>query len=218
LRRRLWFGPALIVPVILSGAFFARAPLTHAAHGSAPSRFDPYLHRTTGELADPVNLIFRGGDVDTVAQAVRRVLDWPQVQGSAMVFYDRGLTRDTAYQFGMDLGNGARQHLRLERIGTADGQPYVLAGVHRDDTLACGHVGHFFDQERDVVAGAFAAAGYHVTLRRLENTQPGPQCDGSFSAGDGTVAIIDLGDKPTTSLRAIAPVGGPFPPIDLALP
>lgn len=218
MRRRFWFVPALLAPVVVSGAFFAKTSLTHAARGTVPSRFDPYLHRTTGELADPVNLIFRGAAVDTVAKTVQRLLDWPQADGSAMIFYDHGLTRDTAYQFAMNLGAGARQHLRLERIGAAAGQPYVLAGVHRDDTVACGHVGRFFDQERDVVAGAFTAAGYRVTYRRLDNTQPGRQCDGSLTAGDGTVAIIDLGGTSLSSLRPIAPVGGPFPPIDLTLP
>jgi hypothetical protein len=218
LRRRYWFIPALIASVLVSGAFFVKASLTHAAHNSAPTTFDPYLHRPTGELADPVNLVFRGAGVDTVAQDVQRVLGWPKVDGSAMIFYDQGLTKETAYQFGLDLGNGARQHIRLEQSGTADGQSYVLAGVHRDDTVACGHVGHFFDQERDVVAGAFAAAGYSVTFHQYENTQPGRQCDGSLTAGNGTVAIIDLSGKPLSSKRALAPVGGPFPPIDLSLP
>jgi hypothetical protein len=218
LRRRLWFILAFLAPAVVAGALLANSSLTHAARSGGTTRFDPYLHRTNGDLADPINLIFRGTDEAAVAQTVQRVLGWSRVQGSAMFFYDQGSTHQTAWQFGFDLGQGSRLHMRLEQAGTAGGHPYVLAGVHRDDLVACGHVGHFFDQERDAVATAFSSLGYKVTIRRLDNTRPGLQCDGSLTAGDGTAAIIDLSSRALPAERALLPVGGPFPPFYLALP
>jgi hypothetical protein len=153
--------------------------------------FDPYLHRTSGALADPVNLIFRG-TLSQAEAAVPRVLGWQPVQGSMMVFYDHGQRLQTGAQFGLNLPGGSRFHLRLEAVTAAHGTKYVLAGVHRDDLAACGHVGHAFNAARDLVAGQFAQAGYTVTREYLGNTTPGRQCDGSFSAGDGSAAVIDL--------------------------
>jgi hypothetical protein len=162
-----------------------------ADDSDVPSQFDPYLHRTSGALADPVNLIFRGTE-EQVAAAIPRVVGWQTVQGSEMVFYDHGAHLATGPQFGLDLGGGSRYHLRLEAVGQEDGRTYVLSGAHRDDSVACGHVGRAFNQARDLVAGAFSAAGYPVTRLRLNNVEPGRQCDDSYTAGDGTVAVIDL--------------------------
>lgn len=162
-----------------------------ATDSGVPDSFDPYLHRTTGELADPVNLIFRG-TIDQAAAAVEKVLGWQAVAGSEMVFYDHGSQNPTALQFGFDLGNGSRYHIRLEAVQQQNGQTYVLSGVHRDDSVACGHVGRAFNLARDTVGTAFAAAGYSVRTIDLQNTSPGRQCDGSFTFGDGSAALIDL--------------------------
>jgi hypothetical protein len=171
--------------------FAASLGFAGAADNSVPGQFDPYLHRTSGELADPVNLIFRG-TMEQAAAAVPRVLGWQSVQGSEMVFYDHGAHFATGPQFGFDIGGGSRYHIRLEAVQDDDGQTYVLSGVHRDDSVACGHVGRAFDRMRDLVASAFTDAGYPVTTLHLGNSDPGRQCDGSFTFGDGTAAMIDL--------------------------
>jgi len=181
-----------IVALILS-ALFASGGFLHASSPTLPSSFDPYIHRAGGEPADPVNLIFRGADADTVAQVAQRVLGWPVVAGSAMDFIDRSHLHATAWQLGHDLPFGSRYHLRIESITAADGQSYTLAAVHRDDSVACGHVGRAFDQVRDIVAHDFADAGYRVSMVWLGNTNDGLQCDGSRTAGGGAAAIIDLG-------------------------
>ncbi|HLZ72001.1 MAG TPA: hypothetical protein VKV26_19015 [Dehalococcoidia bacterium] len=194
-RRRM----LLIVVVLgaLAVTCSAAAHLTLAGDRDS-SGFDAYLHRSSGALADPVNLIFRGSLSEAEA-AVPRVLGWQPVRGSMMVFYDRGEHRRTAAQFGMGLPGGSRYHLRLEAARNARGQAYVLAGVHRDDPAACGHVGRAFDAARDLVAGQFRQAGYTVGSLEPGNTRPGRQCDGSLSAGDGRIAVIDLSSAPAAT-------------------
>lgn len=179
--------------VLLLSALFASGGFLHASSTGLPGAFDPYIHRVGGEPADPLNLIFRGGDADTVARLTQQLLGWPVVAGSPMEFIDQDHPHPTAWQFGYDLGHGSRYHLRIEAIGAADGQSYTLAAVHRDDSVACGHVGRAFDQVRDIVAQAFENAGYRVTIVWLGNTNDGPQCDGSRTAGGGEAAIIDIG-------------------------
>ena len=89
-------------------------------------------------------------------------------------------------------GGGSRYHVRIETITPDDAQDYVLAAVHRDDSVRCGHVGVAFDETRDLIARAFADAGYTVSLVRLGNSQSATHCDGTRNAGDGTAAVIDL--------------------------
>ena len=179
--------------LLLISALLASGGFLHASSAGLPGAFDPYIHRSGGEPADPVNLIFRGAGADTVAQLAQRVLGWPVVAGSPMDFIDEEHIHPTAWQLGNDLGHGSRYHLRIESITVADGQSYPLAAVHRDDSVACGHVGRAFDQVRDIVAHGFADAGYHVTMVWLGNTNGGPQCDGSRTSGGGEAAIIDIG-------------------------
>jgi|SRR5579883_1117919 hypothetical protein len=190
-RRRLLIGFALFLLTAACAGFFGLTRRVGATNADTPGQFDPYLHRTDGALADPINLIFQGS-VDQAAAAVQAVLGWQPVDGSEMVFYDHGAHLDTAKQFGLDLGGGSRYHLRLEAVQDDGGQTYVLSGVHRDDSVACGHVGRAFNNMRDLVGNAFAAAGYKVTQVQLENTTPGRQCDGSFTFGDGIADIVTL--------------------------
>lgn len=210
--RRAWLPWMLASLLILVATPFALASLVHAADGDTTVRFDPYLHRTTGELADPVNLIFRGGDANLAADAVTRVLGWPLTRGSEMTFDDRGATRPTAVQFGHDLGAGSRLHIRIEAVEKVDGQTYVLAGVHRDDTMPCGHVGLAFNKARDLVAHSFAALGYSVSSEQLQNSLPGHQCDGRLTSGDGKAAVIDLGSRRMPAAAPIIPAGGLLAP------
>ena len=199
LRRFHRAGPFLVLAV----ALLLLAPVSLAVAGltgtpeAAPSaefvpNFDPYIYRMNGSAADPINLIFRVGDAERVAEAVQRVLGWRPVAGSPMLFRDRGQERPTVRHFGLVLGGGVRLHMRIEAITAADGQDYVLAAVHRDASVPCGHTGGAFDETRDLVAGAFAAAGYKVTRVRLGNTAAGRHCDGSTTGGDGAAAMIAL--------------------------
>ena len=200
--RRRWLL-LLVLFSALAVTCTTAARLALAGDQDHPSAaFDPYLHRTSGALADPVNLIFRGS-LSQAEATVPRVLGWQPVQGSMMVFYDHGQHLRTGAQFGFNLPGGSRYHLRLEAVAGVHGASYVLAGVHRDDLTACGHVGRSFNAVRELVAAKFAAAGYPVTREYLGNTTPGRQCDGSFTAGDGTAAVIDLTatDRPVSVSR-----------------
>lgn len=188
------------------------------ASGNDPSfNFDPYLHRPTGEMADPVNLIFRGGDLRSADEAMQRVMGWPHVHGGDMTFNDQQFTRATGVQLGLDLGGGSRWHMRIEAVENVDGQSYVLAGVHRDDTMPCGHVGLAFNEARNMVADSFSRVGYSASLVRLQNTLPGHQCDGRLTNGDGLAVMIDLGSHRLPVAAPLFPAGGFFAPLYLAL-
>lgn len=154
---------------------------------------DGYLYRATGERADPVNLILWGVDTRTVVEAITRVLGWQPIEGSPMTFIDQGQPLLTTHHFGLPAGAGARLHLRLASPSHNGAETYVLAAVHRDDPAPCGHVGRAFNEARDLVAQAFAAAGYAVITVRRGNTDPGGHCDGSLTMGDGQIAVIRLG-------------------------
>lgn len=179
--------------VLLVATLIATAGFTHANDSGLPGAFDAYIHRAnSGAAADPINLIFRGASADAVRQSAEQTLGWTVVAGSPMDFIDGGQVRTSGWQLGYDLGQGSRYHMRIETVSAVDGQRYVLAAVHRDDTVACGHVGRAFDRAREVVAHAYATAGYAVSTVWLGNTTSGPQCDGSRTAGDGSAVIIDL--------------------------
>lgn len=195
MRSGSWLGWGLRIPLLLASLTFALTGLSRALGTDAPvlpNQFDAYLHRVSGALADPVNLVFLNADPNSAAAAVHQVLGWPVIAGSPMVFFDQGERNPTGWQLGSELTRSSRIHMRIETLPPDSTQSYVLAGVHRDAGTACGHVGGAFDEERDLVARAFASDGYAVTAQWRGNTQPGPQCDGSFTAGDGTIVFIDL--------------------------
>lgn len=194
-RPALWSLRIVLLLSSLSTALIGFTQATGTASSPVALQFDPYIHRVDGAPADPINLIFYGADADAVAAAVHRVLGWPVADGSPMLFVDQGITFKTAWQLAQPVSRSARFHLRIEAVGAAANQDYVLAAVHRDDDAACGHVGTAFDETRQRVATGFANAGYSVSEVRLGNTNSGPQCDGSFTAGDGTAAVIDLTDR-----------------------
>lgn len=207
---------AALVLLVSSLAVRTHFRTASASDSDLAGRFDPYLHRPgTGDLADPVNLVFRGGTPQQAAQAVEQVLGWTVTQGGDMTFTDAGQLHPTAVQIGSDLGWGARLHMRIEGATSADGQGYVLAGVHRDDMYGCGHIGHYFSEARDTVARGFAADGYTVTYLPLKNTAPGPQCNGTQTAGDGVAAIIDLASSTPPAQPPVLPAGHLLPPINL---
>lgn len=206
--RRLpwWLGVFALLAFVASTAALITVHMasgvTRASGLEVPTNFDPYVHRPDGRPADPINLIFLGADADKAATAFQAVLGWPAINANGMTFIDQGQSRPTARQFGLDLGGGSRFHVRIEADPAASAPippdpaapgHYALAAVHRDDSVSCGHIGEAFDDVRNMVGEAFARAGYSVTRMPLGNTTPGQQCDGSFSAGDGIVLIIDLG-------------------------
>lgn len=188
--RRGLYLPAILA--LFAIAVIAFPKVTHTEASILPSQFDPYLHRTSGTLADPINLVFLHATPNSVAAAVHRVLGWPIVAGSPMIFVDQGVRHPTAWQLGLPETRGSRLHMRIEALAPDAKQTYVLAAVHHDQGAACGHVGGDFARERDLVARAFAAADYRVTDRIRGNTLSARQCDGSFTRGDGRIAYIDL--------------------------
>ncbi len=199
--RRLW-SSAVVVGVLLAALTVAglsaaggappEEPAATPALPTAPAGFAPYIHRASSAAADPVNLIFIGADPDTVSLLVQELLGWRLIPGSPMSFFIAGRARTTRWQLGADLPNGSRYHIRIQDVQAEDGQSYVLAAVHRDDTVACGHVGRGFDETRDLLGARFAEAGYPVHRVRLGNAHPGRHCDGSLTGGDGSALLVDL--------------------------
>lgn len=183
--RWMWGG---IAAAAMSVAVLGVAGRSAAQQGG----FDPYIRRENGARADPINLLFRGGNADDVAKTIEDVMRWRPVEGSAMSFLDGGRLLPTAQQLGLDLGPAARLHLRIEDAAPEDGREFVLASAHRDDSVKCGHVGRAFDDTRDMIARAFSAAGYSVEYVRLDNVAPARHCDGSLTGGDGDAVIINL--------------------------
>lgn len=173
------------------------AAAREADQPALPAGFDPYIYRENGTPADPVNLVFLRPNAETgqVVAVVQQVLGWREVDSAnttKMMFRDHAQGRATVRQLELPLAAGSRFHLRLEDVLATSGQGYVLAAVHRDDSVSCGHIGTAFNDMRDVVVRAFVAAGYPVTLVRQGNTGTGAQCDGSLTGGDGQIAVIDL--------------------------
>jgi hypothetical protein len=113
-----------------------------------------------------------------------------------MTFVDHDVPHATAVHMGVEFVSGARIHIRIEAIAAEDHQGYVLAAVHRDDPLPCGHVGRGVDEMRDFVARAFAAAGNAVENLPVGSSEPGPHCDGSRPVSDGIATVIDLTASP----------------------
>lgn len=212
--------PALLALAILllvaTAALRPHSRPVRASNSDLAGRFDPYLHRrATDALADPVNIIFLNATPDEAAHTAMQVLGWSETEGDQMIFIDGGEHRPVAYQIASDLGWGARLHMRIEG-GDNAATGYVLAGVHRDDTFGCGHVGHYFAEARDTVAQAFAREGYTVSTLYLGNTKPGPQCNGTSSAGDGVAAVIDLASSVPPVHPPALPAGHLLPVVNLS--
>lgn len=202
-----WFIGGLMGLITLPAALFAfdalstTTPAETSPHADTvdaslprelPRDFDSYIYRQNGVKADPVNVIFRGSDADKVAAAIERVLGWRPIRGSQMAFRRAAGTHVAVHQLGSLESEGSRVHIRIE-AGPSDGTAgYVLAAVHRDETVPCGHVGRAFDETRDLVARAFATAGYNTYPVDLGNREPGDHCDASRIGGDGHAVVIDL--------------------------
>lgn len=191
-------GVRRILQALLLLAAFA-VPLSRvvpSADAGIVPHSDLYLHRMNGAMADPVNVIFKGGNAATAAAAVQRVLRWKPASGSELQFWQQGQPAQTSTQLALDLGHGNRFHIRIEDAYTPNAAGEVLAGVHMDIRRTCGHIGGSFDDARDLVAHGFSSAGYPVTMISLGNTLPGRQCNGDMTGGDGWAAVIDLSGAP----------------------
>src|SRR6059058_5193681 len=119
--------PVLVVALLL--------PLLHVlpvADAGIVPRSDLYLHRLNGAPADPVNLIFAGGDTNAAAAAVQRVLGWRPASGSELLFWQEAEPALSSRQLALDLGHGSRFHIRIEQAYQPNPRGEVLAGVHLD--------------------------------------------------------------------------------------
>jgi hypothetical protein len=193
-RHRRWLLFGVLVPAVLVSAVFTISGFVGAQAPDTPAGFDPYIYRADGSPADPVNLIFRGTNSDGVAATVAQVLGWRFIQGSPMSFHLEDTAQPTAWQLGVDLGGGSRLHMRIQSVQDESEPGFVLAAVHQDDTVPCGHIGAKFDKIRDMVAQQFADAGHRVTELKIGNTRTGRHCDGTENGGDGIAVIIDLNE------------------------
>lgn len=177
--------------------------------------FGLYLRRSDGQSADPINVIFIG-EQDAAAVALRLAgrLLWVPIQGDDMAFTVKGNTRWAEVQLGTVAAGMLRKHIRIAGAASSERWgSYVLAGVHRDLAVSCGHVGFAFNEERDDLAAAMREAGYSVSWIQLGNDAPVQHCDGAVSHGDGWAAVIDLRrDRPIpTATPSPAPTPSPTP-------
>lgn len=186
---------SIVVAAIVAVSSLPAARQHRARADADYAEFAPYLQRGDGRAADPVNLIFLGEDqAPNIGLDLISVLHWSTVDGSLMSFMQKGRLLQTEVQLGDSLGGENRRHLRVAAVGPASPTwgPFALAGVHRDESVACGHVGRGYDEERNRVARAMEEDGYSVTWLWLGNSGPVRHCDGSLIHGDGYAAVIDL--------------------------
>jgi cell division septation protein DedD len=193
--------PPYTVTFLLAGFLLAIAvTFVVAGHGSAVAdepafEFAPYLRRSDGRNADPVNVIVAGdGDPAHVAAVFAGILRWTPIEGSDMAFIDHDKVRWADTQLGTVSEDGVRKHIRLAGAAAESKRwgPYTLASVHHDLTVPCGHVGLAFNEERDALAAAMRAAGYLISWMDLDNDGPVVHCNGAETRGDGWAVVIHL--------------------------
>lgn len=154
----------------------------------------PYLLRASGQRADPINLLFVGTtNVQAVAALIRDTLGWRSDSGSTMFFVQGNEIQPQDAQVASSEENGRRYHLRLKLgQGLVAGKPFILGAVHVDERAGCGHVGREFDAARDFLKAELAWSGLRVEVEPWNNTGPARHCDGSETAGDGLLAVVEL--------------------------
>jgi hypothetical protein len=171
-----------------------------AGRGSAAAdepafEFAPYLRRSDGRNADPVNVIFAGdGDSTRVAALMAGILRWTPIEGSDMAFVDHDKVRWADTQLGTIAEGGVRKHIRMAGAAAESKRwgPYTLASVHHDMVVPCGHVGLAFNEERDALAASMRSAGYLISWIDLDNDGPVTHCNGAETRGDGWAVVIHL--------------------------
>ena len=155
---------------------------------------NPYIARPTGQRADPVNIIFLGSnDVEAVSRVLSEAFGWRDGGGGNMLFAQRGEPAVQDRQLTSQMENGRRFHIRLKAgQDTIHGWPYILAAIHADYNSACGHVGREFNTARDFLMVELVKRGFSLRTESWGNTEPARHCDGSDTAGDGTIAVFTL--------------------------
>ena len=196
-------GLFLVVLVLAAAATLASAAAT-SAHLDASGR---YTHRACPGVAstrsDPVNVVFHAwGTWGRAASQVESHAGWPSTSGSNQLFLDHGGCSVQHAQRAS--GEGSRFHVRVrgQHWDPALGWAAAAAAHHEDLVLfplPCGHAvdangpgGSGFDQGRDALEEAFAAAGHATSRAWWGNTQSLKQCDGDFAASDGWTLFVRL--------------------------
>jgi hypothetical protein len=163
----------------------------------------------TGQQRDPINVIFQG-----VLPQIRQeflALGWGddvrELLGDLDCATDHGIADpvDDQRSDGPVIGN--RLHVRLEQGADASAYgTYTIGAVHHDSVSnkchqvyvrgvleSDGHVADDFDGARNRVARLFQSIGHRIEWRRLGNTDPISQCDGSRTRSDGRDAFVRPG-------------------------
>jgi hypothetical protein len=186
-------GLVAVVAAARAGAHLDTAD--RYAHASCPG--------SVSNRVDPVNVVLHGwGTWGRSVSQVEAHAGWTTASGTMQSFSDHG---GCFPQHGQRAsGHGSRFHVRLRGqhadpvLGWA-----ALAGAHHEDLVVwpvpCGHAvdangsaGSGFDQGRDELLSAFAAAGHGVSLAWWGNTQSFKQCDGDWASSDGWTAFLRI--------------------------
>lgn len=148
-------------------------------------------------LKDPINVLFDvNGTLSNTINEVRTHLGWSSTSGANLKFVDHGQLEDPQAQYASGCTLCSRYHARYNQ-GNDNGGPgwgiWTMAPVHYEIVTRCGHVTTTFDGARNYVKNTFANSGHHPTgFYWKGNTQASQQCDGSWVAGDGYFAYIDI--------------------------
>ena len=196
-------GRVAVVSLLVAGCGLATAAAT-SAHFDASGR---YTHRAcpvgASTRTDPVNVVFQSwGTWGRAASQIESHAAWTSTSGSDQLFVDHGACSVQHAQRAS--GEGSRFHVRLrgQHWDPALGWAAAAAAHHEDLVLfplPCGHAvdangpgGSGFDQGRDALEAAFAAAGHATSRAWWGNTQSFKQCDGDYAAADGWMLFIGL--------------------------
>jgi hypothetical protein len=199
--RRLVDVAALVVPA----AFLALAlAFPVAAHFDGSDR---YTHTgcpaSSANRVDPLNVLFRAwGTYGRALAQVQSHAGWADDGGSAQYFVDHA---SCSLMHGQRASAGmlrSRFHVRVRGQHEDPSLGWTATGDahHEDLVLTCGHAvdsngpgGSGFDQGRNELRAAMAAAGHAITTGNWwGNTQNFKQCDGDLAGSNGYTTYITL--------------------------
>ncbi len=147
---------------------------------------------------DPINLVFDGnGSWTNSYDYVLAYLGWYDRGGSAQQFPDHSASpwENQDGQAGSDCEICSRYHVRYNQGndgGGASWGTWTMAPAHYDQVVWCGHKSSTYDGARNTIHNAFVNNGYTVGFIYRGNNQAARQCDGSYTAGDGSYVWIDI--------------------------
>lgn len=184
---RLFTAGGLIALVLL-----AMNPSRSAAHLD----FDGYVYDGNWNRKDPVNVLFDlNGSLNNTLEHVWHHLAWCDCAGNNMLFWEHGVGEWDQAQRGSDAvwAPYGRHHMRYNQGN--DWEPYwgtwTMGPTHYEEVSWCGHASRSFDNSRSAVVNQFATAHSWGWLWK-DNRLASQQCDGSWVAGDGYIAWIDI--------------------------